>query len=412
MTTSTMPVLEWKTGAPATLETLDLSPVQTKMIGATEAEGRVQAIVAVTGNEDSGGDVIHPGAFKFARHPKIVWAHDLKTLVGRVDNVEEWAPGDPRLPADLAAKGLGGLVFDVQFDLTDPDGFKAFRKVLFHPDLGWSIGYSVEPGGAERDDAGRRHLKSITVWEASPLAFGMNDQARTLDVKGALDQVLPDETKGAVADQVALLVRAAQEEAADEAGTPEKKTWPPLAGSLEERREKLRALVETWAEDNLGDRSDDDGRYRWWVSIEGTYVDRVVWSVEPHGEDRSFHEADVTESEDGTLTLGDVRDVEVVADVKDDQAPRQVKEKFEISAEEKAVLYLALGEEKAGRILATRNADRIRRAVAALAEVMDEVDSTAEDDETGGKGDGPDEAKALPTAAFLEHLERARQPIG
>ena len=65
--------------------------------------GTVVALVAVTGNTDDGGDIIAPGAFNFKRAPKVVWSHDLKTLVGKVLSYEELAPGDPRLPADLVA---------------------------------------------------------------------------------------------------------------------------------------------------------------------------------------------------------------------------------------------------------------------------------------------------------------------
>lgn len=155
--------------------------------------GIVEAIVAVTGNVDEGGDRILAKGFQFPRNPVIVWSHDLSDLVAKVIEYKELLPGDAALPADLQAKGFGGLWFKAQFDLQDPDSIKALRKIEFHEGLGWSIGYRAIGAirrKATADMPGGRDLPVVQVFEASPLALGMNAEARTLSVKAAGDTLV------------------------------------------------------------------------------------------------------------------------------------------------------------------------------------------------------------------------------
>lgn len=210
-----------------------------------DATGIVEALVAVTGNVDDGGDIIEPGAFAYpdGRLPKVVWSHDLNVLVGKVLGAEELKPGDARLPSFFSGQGFGGLLFRVQFDLADPDGFKAYRKVAFHQDMGWSIGYEVPIDGFKVDAQGLRHLSKVVVWEASPVTFGMNKEARTMSVKSL------SETKY---------------------------VSPPLAGSVEERQSLISDALDVWATATMGERV--EGNW-WYVSIDGTFDDRVIATV-------------------------------------------------------------------------------------------------------------------------------------
>jgi HK97 family phage prohead protease len=153
--------------------------------------GIVEALVAVTGNLDSGGDIIAPGAFRATtKAPWILWGHkfDEATLIGRTMDWEELMPGDLRLPKELRSAGFGGLWVKAQINLDKSTGADAFADLKFHPDLGWSIGYRVEdfetPKSSEEVEAGvRRILKSVDVIEASPVIVGMNQLAGTLTVK-------------------------------------------------------------------------------------------------------------------------------------------------------------------------------------------------------------------------------------
>lgn len=285
-------------------------PLETKVVD--ENEGIVEALVAVTGNVDDGGDIIVPGAFQFKRDPVIVWSHDLHGgPIAKVLEHEELLPGDPRLPTDLMGKGLGALRFKMQFDLADPDSFKAYRKVVFHESMGWSIGYAVDPnGGFKMLGDGRRALLKITVWEGSPTTFGMNEEARTMSVKSAVadalkDLHIPEERKTSLVDLVAIL-------AAEGEPDPERqeKSWPPLAGSFEEVTERLREVVQTWGVEQYGERGPEND---WWCGVEGTFEDTIVVSFRWYGQsiENVTLRFPYVEDADGTVNLGEPEEVEV-----------------------------------------------------------------------------------------------------
>lgn len=429
---------------PAALEFKELKAFQTKVLD--EVEGIVEAMVAVTGNEDDGGDVILPKAFEFpeGRNPKIVWSHDLQVLCGKVLEAEELLAGDVRLPEDMKAKGLGALVFKLQFDLLDPDGFKAWRRVVFHEDLGWSIGYQV-PTGAAKMVEGRRHLSKVVVWEASPVTFGMNREARTLTVKDAFAhaaQAMPEAQRKVIEGLLEGIAAMTEDEA---------KTWPPVAGSLEERAYLIRQAIDAWAVEEFGER--EEGNY-WWVYTEATFEDRVVVSVEKMGEDRYWLEFPATVTEDG-VDLGAPTEVVIETSVSITSGtktagrvimPKQVEEKAKahkphayakaddgddcavcgqatgsalhdekaIDAEkalagietEVAYLVASVSDAKAGRVLARRNEARIRAAMAAIEEVLGEVTSTEDDDKDGKVVDPPTPIEGK--AVTLEDLDLIR----
>ena len=64
-------------------------------------EGVVELIAAVTGVQDDVGDIIRPGAFRRTlaeRRPKVCSNHRWDMPIGRVLDIKELLPGDPRLP--------------------------------------------------------------------------------------------------------------------------------------------------------------------------------------------------------------------------------------------------------------------------------------------------------------------------
>jgi len=341
-----------------------------------------EALVAVTGNLDDGGDVILPGAFDFKRAPKIVWSHDLKTLVGKVLAHEELLPGDARLAEmapDLAAKGLGALWFRIEFDPEDPESFKAFRKVDFHEDLGWSIGYETPPDGFKIAADGRRLLSHIYVWEGSPTTFGMNMEARTVSVKSLIDQYVKDLDLNE--DQAKALAIVAEAMA-----PPEEKTYPALEGSYEETQEALRSAVRAWAAQVYGDVEADND---WWCGLEGTFETEVVASVTVYtGESESgTWRFPYVLGEDGTVELGEPTEVEVratVAPATDAPAPppEPVTETaaLEIDLDPKAITD-AVEEVKKGRVLSAANAAALAAAAEAIGKVLAAAAPKDDDDE-------------------------------
>lgn len=389
MHTKTAPAIEHKAFA----------SLETKVVD--QAEGIVEALVAVTGNLDQGGDIIQPGAFTFKRNPKVVWSHDLGTLVAKVTAREELKPNDPRLPADLKAAGHGALKFTMQFDLEDDESKRAFRKVVFHDDLGWSIGYTVPAGGSKKLPNGTRELKTVEVWEASPVTFGMNEAARTLSSKSAASRVvddlgLDDEAKGAVEGLLAL----------KDVPDLDEKAWPPLADSFEETSERIRSAVNAWAVEQFGDRSEEN---YWYCQVEGTFDATAVVTVRAAGEPESFRFPYVIT--DGVVELGDpepvtIRTVIAAGGPPVDAIDVGTEDAAELSDGEKALLVEALGETKAGRVLSSANRAKIRAALEALGE-LESADDEKDNPKEKPKGDEPEEVEevALTPEEFAAMLE-------
>lgn len=159
-------------------------------------EGIVTAIVAVTGVVDEVDDLIVPGAFTETlrrRRPKVVWHHALNDPVGRVLHIEEWLPGDPRLPKKTKdgkpwPKEAGALVATMQFNLASQRGREVFEHVRFYFESGeaeFSIGYKVPPGKSARRRDGVRVILAIDLYELSPVLFGAAPLSMALDVKAA-----------------------------------------------------------------------------------------------------------------------------------------------------------------------------------------------------------------------------------
>jgi HK97 family phage prohead protease len=165
----------------------------------TAEEGVIEALVSVTGIKDNVNDIIMPGAYEKTlekRKPKGVWSHDWNNPVSKVDDIKELLPGDPKLPTKLAngeewPKEAGALYVKVRFNLETQAGRDAYSNVKFYADeTEWSIGYNVPKGAATLDKkSGVRNIKTLELFEFSPVLFGAASNARTLisSVKSMFD---------------------------------------------------------------------------------------------------------------------------------------------------------------------------------------------------------------------------------
>ena len=155
-------------------------------IGVDKAEGIVEAFVSGLGNKDSVGDIVVPGAFKgslMRRKPRVVWGHDWNQPIGKVLEMYEVGPKDPRLPEKMRKAGIGGLYAKVQFNLNTERGREAFANVAFYgKDQEWSIGYKTITADydAERQ---ANVLKEVELYEVSPVLHGANQLTGTISVK-------------------------------------------------------------------------------------------------------------------------------------------------------------------------------------------------------------------------------------
>ena len=147
-------------------------PLQIKRLSDREFEGHG----SIFGNEDLGGDVVVPGAFKrsLAQHrksdslPQMFWMHDPSRVPGKWLTMKEDEDG-LKVKGTLAETPLG----DEIRTLLQMDAVK-----------GLSIGYRTID--QDFDDEGRRLLKEIELWEVSVVSLPMNPLAQVAHAKSQL----------------------------------------------------------------------------------------------------------------------------------------------------------------------------------------------------------------------------------
>ena len=147
-------------------------PLEIKALNDGEFEGHG----SVFGNEDLGGDIVMPGAFKrtLAKHrqakslPQMFWMHDPARVCGKWLDMSEDQHG-LRVKGVLADTPLGNEI-----------------RTLLKMDAvrGLSIGYSVTDDGYDKE--GNRLLKDCELWEVSVVSLPMNPLAQVTHAKSQL----------------------------------------------------------------------------------------------------------------------------------------------------------------------------------------------------------------------------------
>lgn len=173
-------------------------------IKSIDEQGIFEGYAAVFNNEDLGGDIIEPGAFKktLKENPKmpILWQHDPREPIGVTLEAYEDERG-------LKVKG--------QLNLETTKGREAYALLKQGALKGLSIGYDAIK---ELWEGTVRRLKEIRLWEWSLVTFPMNPQAQVTAVKAVVpfqDLPLASEDRSWDAD-------AARARVARWAGGPEK----------------------------------------------------------------------------------------------------------------------------------------------------------------------------------------------
>lgn len=154
-----------------------------------EAQGIVECFVAGIGNKDSVGDIVHSGAFTkslMRRKPRVVWGHNWNDPIGKVLEIYEVPPTDPRLPLKMKMAGIGGLFARVQFNLNSEKGREAFANVAFFgEEQEWSIGYKTLR--AQYDQKSQANIiYELELYEVSPVLHGANQLTGTISVKAGM----------------------------------------------------------------------------------------------------------------------------------------------------------------------------------------------------------------------------------
>jgi uncharacterized protein len=237
-----------------TVKTKNLS-AQVKATG--DDQGEFEAIVAVFGNVDSGGDIIAKGAFadtltewESAGDPiPVVWSHDSSDPFSHIGAVLEASETDT------------GLLVKGQLDLDNPKAAQVFKLLKGRRVTQFSFAYSVmDSGPVEVDGIKATELRSLKLYEVGPTLVGMNQSTELLSAKsddGAkAGRVLSAKNVGVVNDaiQAADALKSALKTLLDAATNDDGKTSPgqqvkdeePTAAKSEEPPAKGTVDASAW----------------------------------------------------------------------------------------------------------------------------------------------------------------------
>lgn len=140
--------------------------------------GEFSGYASVAGVLDSGGDIVEHGAFladlpSFLEHGFIGLGHDWAGLaIGTVADAHEDEHG-------LFLKGEYHSTPEAQQARQ-----VAMERMARGKSVGLSIGFKINANGAEMDEDGHRHLKSVKLYEVSQVNVPMLRPANMTEIKG------------------------------------------------------------------------------------------------------------------------------------------------------------------------------------------------------------------------------------
>ena len=134
--------------------------------------GSFEGLASVYNNTDLGNDIILPGAFKQFKYTRdgmirILDGHNTRAPIGK---------------GQLTDSHMG-LVMKGQLSMSVARAREVHALMKDHIIDGLSVGFDINPNGAEIRDDGVRLLKDLTLWEVSTTPFPMNQEARVSAVK-------------------------------------------------------------------------------------------------------------------------------------------------------------------------------------------------------------------------------------
>ncbi len=179
--------------------------LETKVLD--EEQGIVEHVFAVHGVLDEGDDISHPGSFaktltERGLKIRVLDHHQTDSIlrviakplsIREIDRTE--------LPASVLMKypeATGGVKATTQFLLNTPEGKGAFERIKAGVVGEWSYGFEVldfdygptmTKGGKDIEP---RNLRTVKLYEYSPVIWGMNPATATVSVKSDIE---PEEEK-------------------------------------------------------------------------------------------------------------------------------------------------------------------------------------------------------------------------
>lgn len=163
-----------------------------------EEQGIVEHIFAVFGNVDEGNDVIHPGSFtktiaERGNKIRVLDQHQTDSVlraVGKPLALREI--GRDELPVSVIERfpdATGGVKAITQFLMDTPEGKGVFIRIKEGAIDEWSFGYdAVDKDYSKVMKDGKeitvRNIRTIKLFEYSPVLWGMNQATSTQSAKG------------------------------------------------------------------------------------------------------------------------------------------------------------------------------------------------------------------------------------
>lgn len=406
-------------------------------------QGIVEHLISVFGILDEGKDIVHPGAFtktiaERSGKIRVLDQHatdSINRVIGKPKEMREI--GRSELPADVLKKwpeATGGLLAVTQYLMDTPEGKGAFTRIKEGAIDEYSFAFDAldTDNSRVRDQNGRevtaRNIRTVKLYEYSPVIWGMNPATVTIDVKsdkpgkemtpdgpvrrigdvlqgtvhkiytvlcdelyiaGKLDREERIKLSSAIGDALNALTAAIPADLAN-------REWDQLAYTQEGPAELMQAVTTSMqAKENLTAEVDDVSRAfseafgtpNYYAYVREVFDGFVIGCVEGNLE-FDFWRIPYTENPDGTYAF----------------AP-----KTEWVGGDYAFIPGAKSTIKAGRVLAQRNAARIMNALRSLQEALADagVDMAPEDDDEKTQAAPAEAAAELPEAGPLDrtHLE-------
>jgi HK97 family phage prohead protease len=160
-------------------------------------QGIVEHLITVFGIIDHGKDMSHPGAFaktiaERGNKIRVLDAHNTDSvlrIVGKPLALKEI--GRDELPATVLEEypeATGGLWARTQFLMDTPEGKGVFTRIkegsLGEFSYGYdALDYDYDTVKADGEDIEVRNLRTVRLWEYSPVLWGMNPATATMSAK-------------------------------------------------------------------------------------------------------------------------------------------------------------------------------------------------------------------------------------
>ena len=170
--------------------------------------GQVTAIVSVFGVVDDGRDRILPGSFvktisEMSNRIRVLDQHNTDStsrVLGRPIEMRE--VGREELPAAVLSRfpsATGGLLTVTQYNMKTQSGSETFYRIAAEDINEYSIGFNAFDTQIVQEiiDGKKttvRNIRTVKLWEFSPVIWGMNPATATVDAKAGANQMPADMT--------------------------------------------------------------------------------------------------------------------------------------------------------------------------------------------------------------------------